>query len=132
MLSIYPHIKLRGGIGHIFTFSYKDTPYCTLQSTTLPYAALKGVHYNVLQCTALYYTTLYSKARTALYYNALHYTALHCITLRCTKGTALHFTALHGSVYSTNCFALFCTGFILLACTAHCTYYHTDSPSTED
>ena len=30
MLSICPHIKVRGGIGQIFTFSYKDTPYCTV------------------------------------------------------------------------------------------------------
>ena len=41
MLSICPHIKLRGGISLIFTFLYKDTPYC--QYLKLPAENIKEI-----------------------------------------------------------------------------------------
>ena len=59
VFSICPHIKLRGGISNIFTFSYKDTPYCT------------ALHYNILNLLFLLFISFY-------------FISVHCIEVQCT------------------------------------------------
>ena len=74
MRSICPHIKPRGGISQILSFSYKDTPYFTLHCTA--HCTLNAEHYTLL-CNA--HLTLLTAYRIALCQcnSQLHCNILH-------------------------------------------------------